>query len=64
VVWGAAQEMMEAKGFNDNFSAYVADLIRRDKERQGGEQNLSLKKAGRAAASRKRIRKPLDRSPP
>ena len=33
VVWGMAEEMMAAKGFNDNFSAYVADLVRRDKER-------------------------------
>jgi hypothetical protein len=33
VVWKMAEEQMEAKGFNDNFSSYVADLIRRDKER-------------------------------
>ena len=33
VVWEMAEKLMEAKGFNDNFSAYVADLIRRDKER-------------------------------
>jgi len=33
-VWKTAQEMMKAKGFNDNFSSYVADLIRRDKERE------------------------------
>ena len=32
VVWKLAEEMMEARGFNDNFSAYVADLIRRDRE--------------------------------
>ena len=31
VVWETAEKIMEAKGFNDNFSAYVADLIRRDK---------------------------------
>ena len=34
VVWQMAVEMMQAKGFNDNFSSYVADLIRRDKEKQ------------------------------
>lgn len=34
VIWDMAEEMMTAKGFNDNFSAYVADLIRRDKERK------------------------------
>lgn len=33
IVWEMAQEMMRLKGFNDNFSSYVADLIRRDKER-------------------------------
>jgi non-homologous end joining protein Ku len=33
VVWDMAEEMMEKKGFNDNFSAYIADLIRRDKEK-------------------------------
>lgn len=32
VVWDMAIEMMDAKGFNDNFSAYVADLTRRDHE--------------------------------
>jgi hypothetical protein len=37
VVWKWAEEMMVAKGFNDNFSAYVADLIRRDKERVEGK---------------------------
>lgn len=33
VVWEIAEEMMELKGFNGNISAYIADLIRRDKER-------------------------------
>jgi non-homologous end joining protein Ku len=33
VVWDMAETMMAQKGFNDNFSAYVADLVRRDKER-------------------------------
>ena len=33
VIWTMAKEMMAVKGFNDNFSAYVADLVRRDKER-------------------------------
>jgi hypothetical protein len=32
VVWKMAEKMMEAKGFNKNFSSYVADLIRRDRE--------------------------------
>lgn len=36
VVWEMALEMMKLKGFNENFSAYVADLIRRDKERLAG----------------------------
>jgi non-homologous end joining protein Ku len=34
VVWQMAEANMQAKGFNDNFSSYVADLIRRDKEHQ------------------------------
>jgi hypothetical protein len=38
VVWDIAKEMMESKGFNDNFSAYVADLVRRDKEREEAKQ--------------------------
>ena len=33
VVWDMAEEMMARKGFNENFSAYVADLVRRDQER-------------------------------
>ncbi len=33
VVWQMAEAAMERKGFNANFSAYVADLIRRDAER-------------------------------
>lgn len=33
VVDRMAKEMMELKGY-DNFSAYIADLIRRDKERE------------------------------
>ena len=32
IVWEMAEEQMVAKGFNDNFSAYCADLIRRDRE--------------------------------
>ncbi|HXP59753.1 MAG TPA: hypothetical protein VN829_04630, partial [Dongiaceae bacterium] len=36
---------MKAKGFNDNFSAYVADLIRRDKER-AEEKQANLKSGG------------------
>ena len=38
VVWDMAEEQMKAKGFNDNFSAYVADLIRRDRERAEEKQ--------------------------
>lgn len=33
VVDDLAQEMMEIRGFNGNFSNYIADLVRRDKER-------------------------------
>jgi hypothetical protein len=32
VIWRKAGECMTRKGFNGNFSAYVADLIRRDHE--------------------------------
>lgn len=38
VIWKMAEKQMEAKGFNYNFSAYVADLIRRDKERESQRQ--------------------------
>jgi hypothetical protein len=34
VVWNAGQRQMSRKGFNGNFSAYIADLIRRDEERE------------------------------
>lgn len=37
VVQNMADERMEALGFNGNLSAYVADLIRRDKERQAAK---------------------------
>ena len=40
VVWQMAEELMETKGFNDNFSAYVADLIRRDQERIQAASNV------------------------
>lgn len=30
VIWDKAAECMARKGFNGNFSAYVADLIRQD----------------------------------
>jgi len=33
VVWEKAEFLMQHKGFNQNFSAYVADLVRRDYER-------------------------------
>ena len=32
VIWEMAEKRMEAGGFNNNFSAYVADLIRRDRD--------------------------------
>lgn len=34
VVMTMAVENMEERGFNENFSAYIADLIRRDRERE------------------------------
>jgi hypothetical protein len=46
VVWDWAQEMMRLKGFNDNISAYVADLIRRDKERQEQKTGAIFPKRG------------------
>jgi O-glycosyl hydrolase len=49
VVWDMAKEQMKAKGFNNNFSAYVADLIRRDKERS--EETQAHFKPGGLAAS-------------
>jgi hypothetical protein len=44
VVYQTAEEMMEAKGYNGNFSAYLADLIRRDKEREA-EKKLQASQA-------------------
>ena len=43
VVWEMAEEQMQAKGFNDNFSAYCADLIRRDREKSSANnaQNVN-----------------------
>jgi len=32
VIWDKAELAMRRKGFNGNFSAYVADLIRNDSE--------------------------------
>lgn len=37
VIAEIADQMMDRRGFNNNFSAYVADLIRRDQERLAGE---------------------------
>lgn len=37
VIWQAAHVMMERKGYNKNFSQYVADLIREDRKRQEAE---------------------------
>jgi len=51
VVWGMAEEMMAAKGFNDNFSAYVADLVRRDQERQAQLPPVSSAPAHSAGTS-------------
>jgi hypothetical protein len=34
VVWDWAQQLMKDKGFNNNLSNYIADLIRRDQERK------------------------------
>ena len=38
VIYDKARKQMAAGGFNDNFSAYVADLIRRSDE--GGQEEL------------------------
>ena len=41
VVSGWADILSESKGFGTNFSAYIADLIRRDKEREDELRTLS-----------------------
>jgi hypothetical protein len=42
--WG--KELAEEKGFADNFSAYVADLIRHDKENSDAiKRNMFIKHA-------------------
>ncbi len=35
VIWQTARELMESRGFNKNFSAFVADLIRRGQGTRG-----------------------------
>jgi O-glycosyl hydrolase len=60
VVWEMAEEQMQAKGFNDNFSAYVADLIRRDKERS--EEKQGQLKSGGLPTSGSRTSYPLPAS--
>ena len=39
VVLNWAKQLAEQKGFGSNFSAYVADLIRRDNENGGAPKN-------------------------
>jgi len=50
VVWQWAVESMRKRGYNSNFSAYVAGLIRRDKEREDDRQ-LALAKAASDSAA-------------
>ena len=50
VVSDWADELAATKGFGTNFSAYIADLIRRDRER---EQELNLLAQGRDSSSLK-----------
>ena len=39
VLWVMAEAQMERKGFNNNFSSYVADLIRRDQAHSRRQQS-------------------------
>lgn len=41
-----AEELKAAKGY-DNFSAYIAELIRRDKERDEKKQSTPISAAGK-----------------
>jgi hypothetical protein len=52
VVSDWAESLADAKGFGTNFSAYIADLIRRDKER---EDQLKLTSQGSESSSLKAI---------
>jgi len=49
VVMDWAEEIMRDQGFNKNFSAYVAHLIRQDKERIEDKQ-LSLGKSSNSTS--------------
>lgn len=40
VIWDIAVENMASRGFNDNFSACVADLIRQDQVREAEKRLL------------------------
>ena len=53
VVSGWADRLAAAKGFDSNFSAYIADLIRRDKDRE--DQLRLVVPAGSEASSQKEI---------
>jgi hypothetical protein len=52
VVSDWAEGLADAKGFGTNFSAYIADLVRRDKER---EDQLKLASQGIESSSLKEI---------
>jgi hypothetical protein len=52
IIWKTAENLMDLKGFNGNFSAYVADLIRRDQERLAGVERPSRVAQPPPAASR------------
>jgi len=45
LVWALAEENMRLRGYNRNFSAYIADLIRRDLEMLTPEQRMILREA-------------------
>jgi Arc/MetJ-type ribon-helix-helix transcriptional regulator len=49
-VSGWADEQAEKKGFHTNFSAYIADLIRRDKERENPQAEAEVSSQRRSAA--------------
>lgn len=56
VVYHWAEQMMDAQGFNRNFSAYVAHLIRRDKEQRhhaSAEASSSASDAGQTDTGRR-----------
>jgi len=57
-VAGWADDLAAKKGFGTNFSAYIADLIRRDKERDDALQLAGItsadKKAGVSSPKKRR----------